>query len=405
MPSDKDAEERQQKIINRDFNQWRKNAHLLYDMAIIRPLTWPSLTCQWLPQIKVEDGFIKQELILGTHTSDEETEYLEIHSFNVPEKQIHPNHHKPNLSPLKKIRHEGEVNRARYQPHNPDIIATKTRTGEVLVFDRTIKQEYIDESYVKPILRLKGHALEGYGLAWNPQRTKKHHLISAGFEGLICHWDVSQQPENSRNELEPLQTYHGHKCPVNDVSWNSVHDSIFASVADDKQLMIWDIRDPAKPRQTVKAHQDEIQSVAYHPKRDWMLATGSSDKSVGLFDMRKLNTKLYSLESHNGHVTQVAWSPHDEPIIASAGADRKIIIWDLRNIGQEQSAEDAEDGPPELMFVHAGHTNRISEFSWNPLENWTIASTADDNVVQIWRMSKKLYASTDQLEISPNQLE
>jgi len=55
------------------------------------------------------------------------------------------------------------------------------------------------------------------------------------------------------------------------------------------------------------------------------------------------------MELHEGEITQVAWSPHDDPILASAGTDRKIVIWDLRHIGQEQTPEDAEDGPPEIM--------------------------------------------------------
>lgn len=36
-----------------------------------------------------------------------------------------------------KINHEGEVNRARHMPQNPCIIATKTPTSDVLVFDYT----------------------------------------------------------------------------------------------------------------------------------------------------------------------------------------------------------------------------------------------------------------------------
>lgn len=36
-----------------------------------------------------------------------------------------------------KINHEGEVNRARYMPQNSCIIATKTPTSDVLVFDYT----------------------------------------------------------------------------------------------------------------------------------------------------------------------------------------------------------------------------------------------------------------------------
>ena len=35
------------------------------------------------------------------------------------------------------IVHEGEVNRARYMPQNPTVIATKTPSPDVLIFDYT----------------------------------------------------------------------------------------------------------------------------------------------------------------------------------------------------------------------------------------------------------------------------
>ena len=37
-----------------------------------------------------------------------------------------------------KINHEGEVNRARYCPMNPHVIATKTPRADVLIFDYTV---------------------------------------------------------------------------------------------------------------------------------------------------------------------------------------------------------------------------------------------------------------------------
>lgn len=48
-------------------------------------------------------------------------------------------------------------------------------------------------------------------------------------------------------------------------------------------------------------------------------------------------------------MTQVQWSPHNETILASSGTDRRLNVWDLSKIGEEQSPEDAEDGPPELL--------------------------------------------------------
>jgi len=61
------------------------------------------------------------------------------------------------------------------------------------------------------------------------------------------------------------------------------------------------------------------------------------------------------------------------------------MMWDLSKIGEEQSPEDAEDGPPELLFIHGGHTSKISDFSWNANDDWVIASVAEDNILQIWQ--------------------
>jgi len=55
----------------------------------------------------------------------------------------------------------------------------------------------------------------------------------------------------------------------------------------------------------------------------------------------------------------------------------------LSKIGEEQSAEDAEDGPPELLFIHGGHTAKISDFSWNPNDPWVICSVSEDNIMQV----------------------
>lgn len=39
----------EKKRIQEDYSQWKKTAPVLYDMVITHNLTWPTLTCQWLP--------------------------------------------------------------------------------------------------------------------------------------------------------------------------------------------------------------------------------------------------------------------------------------------------------------------------------------------------------------------
>ena len=204
---------------------------------------------------------------------------------------------------------------------------------------------------------------------------------------------------------------------VEDVAWHLLHESLFGSVADDQKLMIWDTRSSVtnRPSHTVDAHTAEVNCLSFNPYSEFILATGSADKTVALWDLRNLKLKLHSFESHKDEIfqviialyfefsradlfnvkqtlsPQVQWSPHNETILASSGTDRRLHVWDLSKIGEEQSAEDAEDGPPELLFIHGGHTAKISDFSWNPNDPWVICSVSEDNIMQVWQMAENIY--------------
>lgn len=331
------------------------------------------------------------------------------------------------LEVIQKINHPKEVNRARYCPQNPDLIATKvgahpccslvraltmclqTPSNDVLIFDRTKHPSKPPKNgIVAADLRLTGHKKEGYGLAWNPQQ--KGMLLSGSDDHLICMWDVqntsaakastsssssSSSSANSGRTMDPLAVFTAHTAEVEDVSWHYHHESIFASAGDDKMVFIWDTRvdDRSKPTHALSAHKAEVNSVAFNPFSEFLFASGSVDKTIALWDLRNLKQKLHSFEGHTEQVLNIAWAPFSEAVLASSGGDRRVMVWDLSRIGQEQSPEDAEDGPPELLFVHGGHTDKISDLSWNPNagDEWVVASVADNNVLQIWQMAENIY--------------
>jgi histone-binding protein RBBP4 len=37
----------------------------------------------------------------------------------------------------------------------------------------------------------------------------------------------------------------------------------------------------------------------------------------------------------------------------------------------------------------------VCDFDWNANEPWTVASVAEDNVLQVWRMAENIYADDD----------
>ena len=183
--------------------------------------------------------------------------------------------------------------------------------------------------------------------------------------------DINASPKENR-VIDAKTIFNGHTAVVEDVAWHLLHESLFGSVADDHKLMIWDTRSTAnnKPSHTVDAHSAEVNCLSFNPYSEFILASGSADKTVALWDLRNLKLKLHSFESHKDEIFQVQWSPHNETILASSGTDRRLHVWDLSKIGEEQTTEDAEDGPPELLFIHGGHTAKISDFSWNPNDPW-----------------------------------
>jgi histone-binding protein RBBP4 len=125
----------------------------------------------------------------------------------------------------------------------------------------------------------------------------------------------------------------------------------------------------------------------------------AADSVINIWDLRNLTKPIAKLEGgHTDQVLKVEWAPFNESILGSGGADRRVALWDLSRIGQEQSSEDALDGPPELLFLHGGHTAKVSDFSWNAKMDWCIASVAEDNVLQIWTPVEEIYVEADDEE-------
>lgn len=97
-----------------------------------------------------------------------------------------------------KINHEGEVNRARYMPQSPCIIATKTPTSDVLVFDYTkhpskpggtIAVFYTSKRSRTPVITRRGESVcvcvfqipvGSVALTWGSRVTRKKATVCHG---------------------------------------------------------------------------------------------------------------------------------------------------------------------------------------------------------------------------------
>ena len=410
-----------EKLIEEEYRVWKKNAPFLYDVNLTHALDWPSLTVQWLP----EEGksasaadLVNHKLILGTQSDESaeaEANYLMIADVLLPspDAPVDARSHNKEKNELGnyagtlskvqvkvKIVTEGDVHRARYQPQNSFVVAVKSPKPDVLVFNYSKHPSLPPDSVCRPQFRLKGHTDGGYGIAWNPLNAGL--LASASADGSICLWDIKE----AATEVAALHTFRGHTGGVEDVDWSRHHASMFGTVGGDGRMLIWDLRDSGaasgsdssvatgKPRFDTLAHNEDTNCIAFNPHNETLVATGGSDGVVKLWDLRNLSQSMHECIGHKEGVYQLSWSPFEEAVLASSGEDRRVIIWDTRRIGQEQDPEDAEDGPPELLFVHGGHTAKVFDFSWNQNYHWCMASVAEDNVLQVWQVVSARRRST-----------
>jgi WD40 repeat protein len=105
------------------------------------------------------------------------------------------------------MNHEGEVNRARYMPQNPQLLATKSPSSEVFIFDYTKHPSVpTSDNVCRPQLRLRGHSKEGYGLSWNGNLAG--HLLSASDDTTVCLWDIQASTANA-TYLDAKTTFTG----------------------------------------------------------------------------------------------------------------------------------------------------------------------------------------------------
>lgn len=76
----------EEKIINEEYKIWKKNSPFLYDLVMTHALEWPSLTVQWLAGYTrcVDRDVNIHKILLGTHTSNDEPNYLMVADVVLP---------------------------------------------------------------------------------------------------------------------------------------------------------------------------------------------------------------------------------------------------------------------------------------------------------------------------------
>lgn len=381
----------------KNYRIWKKNAPFLYDYLTTTSLLWPSLTIQFFPDLVSEEDIDYQRLVHGTFTlgqSIDTISILQLPRFKDLNKNIKINkldynadkqelelatssNHK--LKVLQKINHLGDVNKVRYMPQKPNVLASGNNLGDLVIYERTkhsnFRNTIIDDTSInKPQLVLKGHSHDSdiFAIDWNKQ--KEGCILSGNMAGDINLFDIRDLYISKQSIVSQVQYFDNGGVGINDIEWFLDHDSLFSTVDDGGVLKIFDTRQgTVVSEQTIS---NSLNSVSINPGNSTCLAVGDSQGVIEILDFRSLNSPVYSIRNqHTDSITQLKWNPKLHNILGSSSTDKLVRIFDI-------SKSEVDSG---LVFVHAGHMLGVNDFDWSYHDEWVVASVADDNSLHVWK--------------------
>ncbi|KAM7512974.1 hypothetical protein LguiB_011849 [Lonicera macranthoides] len=298
---------------------------------------------------------------------------------------------------IRKVFHEGCVNRIRSMTQNPHICASWADTGHVQVWDFSSHLNALAESETDvsrgasavtnqaPLVKFGGHKDEGYALDWSPFVAGR--LVSGDCKNCIHLWE----PASGSTWNVDSNPFVGHTASVEDLQWSPTEPFVFASCSVDGNIAIWDTRLGKSPATSIKAHSADVNVISWNRLASCMLASGSDDGTFSIRDLRLLkdgDPVVAHFEYHKHPITSIEWSPHEASTLAVTSSDNQLTIWDLSlERDEEEEAEfkaktkeevnSPTDLPPQLLFVHQGQKD-LKELHWHSQIPGMIISTAAD---------------------------
>lgn len=404
---EKEEEETEQTILE-EYKLWRKNCRYMYSFVSETALTWPSLSIQFIKSNTFENKMkdskfgVTRNLLLTTHSNGEDDDFIKLASLQLPKSFIKKDFKLTNeeletvnsrLKINKKFKQDIEVNKIRVNPFNSNIWSSINAKGEVFIYNIDSKMNEISK------IELKHHKLNGFGLSWNP--NNQFQLITGSEDKSIAIWDYNKS--NLPNKI-----YNIHNNFVNDVRFSFKKENLFGSVGEDKFFCIGDIREDKILNKKILNKDTSFNSFTFSKFSENLILFGGEDSNNYIYDLRKLDNCLHTLIGHKKSITNVEWDPFHENIVASSSMDRRVILWDLNKIGEEQLQEESEDGVPELLMMHGGHTGGVNDFTFNNEIEWCLASCSDDNIVHVWGVKDEIVFNNDEefdVDVDPSILE
>lgn len=269
--------------------------------------------------------------------------------------------------------HPGPSTRIRAMPQQPQIVATWTETGSVMVWDISAaiaaSNTESGDGIVQSIFECPVDDT-GFGLAFS--RIAPGALAVGQQRGPVTVWT------EARGTYVLAQTLQGHTDAVEDVVWSPTEAGVLASCSCDGTIVLWDSR-ASGPSLQFTAHDTDVNVIDWNGLQPNLICSGGDDGVIRVWDLRAVDpagpAPAAEIDYHQDPITSIEWNPADETEFAVACDDGRITIWDL-SVEPADPDEREEGIPDQMMFEDAFEEPK--ELHYHPQIPGMIAVTGGD---------------------------
>ncbi|KAJ6230352.1 wd40 repeat family [Anaeramoeba flamelloides] len=236
--------------------EWTKNKKHFYDFFLNNSIG-RTFTCQWVNDQSLENSDF-QYIILGQQRN--KSYDLSVVKVNLDPKTINDSQQNK-FQDVFSENQRSEINRARHQPGNPNIIAAIQESGSIILlkynyFNQNKNNDSISITQIalwdtrvleKRIHSFIQHSDKVYRVCFSPTEKNVFASISEGNNLII--WDYSkigQEQIGREADIGPPEmifTHTGHTEMIRDFDWNPHIPWTFTSVDDDDQNQVWKVKE------------------------------------------------------------------------------------------------------------------------------------------------------------------
>jgi WD40 repeat protein len=259
----------------------------------------------------------------------------------------------------------------KFKPSDKNILASCSYDGSIKLWDApsmkmllTITAATKKGAIGHTIDQQAGGSNTIYAISWSPNSDEIACVCGPGIVKIF-----NTKKGALKHEIKP-----GDKSFR--VAWNQLNPKYIVSSSKDGFAYVLAYKEDEKDFVVFKKFGSEnkkaMYGVAWNPFIPMRFAVGIDDGNINIIDMSDsidVDDVTKTLVGHTDRVFNIVWHPLNENIIASGSNDNTVRVWNVETC---------------TCILLEGHTNFVRGLAWNHEIPWFLASGSWDAQIRIW---------------------